>query len=459
MKKPNLPAGAHVHMVGVGGAGVSALAVIMAGLGYRVSGSDRNPADATKKLTELGVEVLTGHKGEHVTGAELVVASAAIPDDNPEIQAAKENGIPVIQRAEMLGRLMSGNCGIAVAGTHGKTTTTSMLAVVLESAKLDPTILIGGHLDQIGGNAKLGGSEIFLTEACEAFRSFLSLAPKIAIVTNVEADHLDCYGSLDGVKESFRHFLSQVKPGGLVVACVDCENVPDVLTSVSERVVTYGISESAELRAVDVDVSTPSPKFRAVFGERDLGEFVLNVPGMHNVLNALAVLAVGMELGVSVDAMRESLLLFHGAGRRFDVLGTAGGITVVDDYAHHPTEIAATLSAARAWGRRVVAVFQPHLFSRTKLLADDFAESLSAADDVIVTEVYPAREEPIPGVSGSMIVDRINVSSPGRARFVADKMAVAGELSDTARSGDIVVVMGAGDIRASAEVFFASLTA
>ena len=430
---------------------MSGLAVVMAGMGYRVSGCDLRPAETAEKLGQLGVKVYTGHDAAHISGAEMVVASAAVPDTNPELVAARERGIPVLSRAQMLGRLMSGRCGIAVSGTHGKTTTTSMIALLLESAGLDPTILIGGDLDLLRGNAKLGQSDLFVTEACEAYNSFLELAPRIAVVTNIEHDHHDCYGSLEDVMSSFRQFLSQIEEGGCAIVCSDCPNVRDVIPAIRQRVITYGLSEDAEVRAYGVDTDVPDPSFRAMCAGQDLGRFELHVPGVHNVLNALAAIAVGRRLDVAPDTMRAALLDFGGVDRRFEVLGTAGGIMIVDDYAHHPTEISATLEAARTWRRRVVAVFQPHLYSRTEHLARGFAESLMAADEVVLTEIYPAREKPRPGVSAKMIADMINAVDPDKARFVADKDRLPEELMPTLKPGDLVAFMGAGDIRTSAE--------
>ena len=457
----DIPENAHIHMVGIGGAGVSALAVVMARMGYRITGSDLRPDAVLEKLGPLGATVFAGHDAAYVSGADLVVASAAVPDDNPELVAARAEGIPIWSRARMLGRLMSGNVGIAVAGTHGKTTTTAMVAAVLEAAGLDPTVLIGGDLDLLNGNAKLGRSNLFVAEACEAFNSFLELAPRIAVVTNIEGDHLDYHGSLEGVVSSFRKFLSQIEENGCAVMCVDCPNVRELIPAIGRRVVTYGSAaadEDADCCAREVDAATPQPSFQAVLRGRDLGRFSLRVPGIHNVRNALAAIAVGCELGAGPEAMRGALSDFRGAGRRFEVLGTANGIMVVDDYAHHPTEIRVTLAAARAWGRRIVAVFQPHLYSRTRLFAADFAESLKQADVVFLTEIYAAREKPMPGVSAAMIADLINSDEPGKARFVAEKERLPDELIPILRPGDMVIVMGAGDIRSAAEALLASLT-
>lgn len=453
-----MPENGRIHMIGIGGAGMSGLAAVMAEMGRRVSGSDLQATPVTARLESLGVKVFRGHNAANVSGADLVVASAAVPADNPELRAAREMGLPILGRAEMLGRLMSGTLGVAVSGTHGKTTTTSMLADVLEAGGLDPTVIIGGDLDRLNGNARLGKGKVFLTEACEAFNSFLELRSTIAVVTNIEADHLDFHGSLEGVIHSFERFLSQIEPNGCAVLCVDCPNVRAVMPSITRRIVSYGLSPDAELRAADTDIESQHASFRILHRARDCGRFTLKVPGRHNVLNALAAAAVGRELGLDFHIIRKALAEFHGAGRRFEVLGTAAGVTVVDDYAHHPTEIRATLAAARGWGGRVVAVFQPHLFSRTRTFLNEFAESLSAADLILLTEIYPAREKPIAGVSASLIVDAIKVRFPGKdVVFVSEKDRVAETLRPSLQPGDVVVVMGAGDIRAAAEMLLSML--
>lgn len=451
MKRPDIPEGTRIHMVGIGGVGVSALATVLAQIGYSVTGSDLKPGHVMERLGALGITVYEGHRAENVENADLVVASAAIPEDNPELVAARRRGVPIWSRARMLGELMSGNYGIAVAGTHGKTTTTSMLASILRAGGLDPTVLVGGDLGELNGNARVGESDYFVAEACEAFNSFHELYPKIAVVTNIEGDHLEFHRSLQGVIESFEKFLSQVSPDGCVIMCADCPNVRAIIPSIVSRVVTYGLCDDANCYGFNVDVATPRPSFEVMLGARSLGRFTLQVPGEHNVRNALAAIAAANELGADVEAMRRALSNFVGAGRRFETLGTVRGITVIDDYAHHPTEVSVTLKAARAWGRRVVAVFQPHLYSRTQLLASDFAEALKQADSVIVTEIYAAREKPVLGVSGSIISELINADYPSRAVFVPDKNRIAEELLPMLREGDLVLVMGAGDIRASGE--------
>lgn len=449
MTKPDIPENSKIHMIGIGGSGVGPIAAIMAQMGFRVSGSDLRISPETEHLRSLGITLYQGHEATNVEGVDLVVASAAVPDDNPELLAARSMGIPVWSRARMLGWLMAGKFGIAVAGTHGKTTTTSMIGAALESVGMDPTVCVGGH-------GKLGHSEIFVAEACEAFNSFLELRPRIAVVTNIEADHLDYHRSLEGVMNSFYQFLSRIESGCAVV-CVDCPNVRKVIANVQMPIVTYGLDEEANYRAHGIDVSTEHPSFDASAGGRPLGRFRLCIPGMHNVQNAMAVLAVVSELGIDPEAVRDALARFQGVRRRFEVLGAGRGITIVDDYAHHPTEVKATISAARCLNRRVIAVFQPHLYSRTQYFAREFAESLKLADLVYVSEIYGAREKPLPGVSAVTIVDLINQNEPGKARFVQEKAQIPDELLQILKRDDLVLVMGAGDIRRAGEMLLERL--
>lgn len=453
MKKISLSKDMKIHMAGVNGVSVSGMALVMSEMGYKVTGCDLKPGDFSDRVKAAGIRVYSGHDPSHVDEADVIVASAAVPNSHPELVYAREKGIPVLTRAEMLGLLMEGKRGVAVAGTHGKTTTTSMIGLILEAAGLDPTVMVGGDVGGLHGNAKLGRSELFVTEACEAFNSFLELAPNIAVVTNIEAEHLDTYGTLEGVMESFRKFLSNVENGGCAIMCIDCPNVTKIIPSIECEVVTYGLNADADYSAEDVIVDKMYPSFSVRAKDRSLGVFTLKVPGIHNVENALAAIAVADGLGIAPDVVRSALSGFTGAGRRFEILGSARGITVVDDYAHHPTEIKATIAAARTWGRRVVAAFQPHLYSRTHLFATGFAESLKGADEIFITEIYPAREKPIPGVSAKMIADLIN----GEAVFVADKANLAKKMLPMLKSGDIVVIMGAGDIRNSAEELLALL--
>ena len=442
---------------------MSGLAVVLSGHGATVTGSDQRESDTTRRLRDLGIKVEIGHRRENLPDVDLVVVSAAVPTDNPEVVAAAERRVPVIPRAEMLGRLMSSyKHRIAVAGTHGKTTTTSMTALVLIEAGLDPTVLVGGDLDEINGNARLGRSDVVVAEACEAFSSFLHLRPSVAVITNVDADHLEHHGSLENIKDAFRRFLGQVDRGGCVIACGDDGQTRNTLSSLGEaqfRLVTYGAGEDVDLRAVDIDVDSPRASFSCCYRGEHLGRMSLGAPGMQNVLNALAAAAVGIEQGVDFAAVQRALARYTGAARRFEILGEAAGVMVVDDYAHHPTEIAATLAAARrGWRRRVVAVFQPHLYSRTRFLLNSFAESLADADRVIVTDIYAAREKPIDGVSAEQIVEAVNSNGLKRAEYIADKTQVAAHVLPDLRADDMVIVMGAGDIRVVGEQILGELS-
>ncbi|MHB1455414.1 MAG: UDP-N-acetylmuramate--L-alanine ligase [Armatimonadota bacterium] len=453
-----LPDGGKIHMIGICGSGMSGLAVIMSSMGYRVAGSDLKMSVDVERMEGLGISIHKGHDASYVGDADIVVKSAAIPSDNPEILKAFELGIPVITRAELLGKLMSLKKGIAVSGTHGKTSTTSMLAMVMERAGLDPTVYIGGNLSQLGGSAKTGDGEYFVAEACEAFNSFLEIYPYIAVVTNIEADHLDCHGSLDGVIDSFRKFLTHLDDHGFAVLCADCANVQKILPEVAKnhRVITYGFNDDVDCRACDVNSDIPEPVFNVCFKGENIGTFKLNVPGEHNISNALAVIAVSMELGIKPDVICEALFDFHGADRRFEILGTANGVTVIDDYAHHPTEVHATLAAAKTLNRRIVALFQPHLFSRTMLFADQFAESLKLADLLYLAGIFPSREKPIPGITSQIIANKMG-DSKTIVRHLPNKETIADEILPSLKNGDLVLVMGAGDIRSAGELLLEKL--
>ena len=457
-----------VHFVGIGGAGMSGMARVLARQGVSVSGSDlRESATLESLRREGGIRAVAGHEARHLNGATLVVASAAVKKDNPELAAARDRGIPVISRAEMLGRLMARHPrSVAVSGTHGKTTTTGMAALILEAGGLDPTVLIGGDLPVYGGNARLGAGDVFLAEACEAYDSFLDLNPQVAAVTNIEADHLDYYGDLANVLRSFRRFLSQVS--GTAILCGDDGNcrtlAEDLAASVkAPDVVTFGLGGGAALRADDLDADGPNPAYTAVWRGERLGRVTLGVPGTHNVLNSLAAAAAGLTLGVPFARVAEGLAAFAGTGRRFERLGeTRAGALVVDDYAHHPTEIRATLAAARRAhpGRRIVAVFQPHLPSRTRDFKTEFAESFADADQVLLTDIFLAREPPLEGVTGAglaaLTADRRGAD---HVRYVADKTALPARLAEAVRPGDLVLTLGAGDIRAAGEGLLALDTA
>jgi UDP-N-acetylmuramate--alanine ligase len=453
----------HVHFVGVGGIGMSGIAELLANLGYVVSGSDEKRSPTTDRLGTLGIRIALGHDAAHVGDADVVVISSAVPASNAEVVEAARRQIPVIPRAEMLAELMRLRFAVAVAGAHGKTTTTSMIALALERAGLDPTAVIGGRLSAFGSNARLGRGELMVAEADESDRSFLKLFPAIAVITNIDHEHLENYGGFDDLKQAFVDFANKVPFYGAVVACLDDANLASVLPRMTRRVTTYGLeANDADLTASDVVMGplsvTATVKRRArgspgspPGGDRrraltTLGVLTLAVPGRHNLLNALAAVAVGMELGLSFDRVAEGLEDFRGAERRFDVRGEPNGILVVDDYGHHPTEIAAVIAAARTFGRRIVVAFQPHRFSRTAALVDAFGPALAGADHVVLTDIYPAGEEPIPGVTletlGAAV--RRGVSVP--VDLVARLDDVVPALVRVAKPGDIVITLGAGSI-------------
>lgn len=450
----------HYHLIGIGGSGMSAIAHILHGRGEVVTGSDRQENDATRRLRAAGIEVSIGHSAFNVNGADVVVYSAAIPKDNAEILEARSRKLLLLERPAMLGRLMEPyEHRVAVSGTHGKTTTTSMINMILDRAGLDASALIGGDLKSLGGNARLGAGSIILTEACEAFESFLHLHPSIAVITNIDADHLDYYKTIENIEDSFRQFVSQVDRGGCVIACWDDERVRRVLDSCGRRVVTFGLDDGLQVRAADVDVSTPEPTYTLVRAGEPLGRVRVGVPGLQNVVDSLAAAAVAFELGVEFDAISDALCDFRGAGRRFEVMYDNGGMMVVDDYAHHPCEIKVTLSAARAaYDKRILAVFQPHLYSRTKIFQSDFADALALADEVIVAPIYAAREQPMEGVTAENLVALMKRQGFDEVSYAPDMGSIAKELSERVGDGDLVLVLGAGDIRQVSEQLADTLT-
>ena len=428
---------------------MSAIAHILHGRGEVVSGSDRQENDATRRLYCEGVKIFIGHAAVNIDAADVVVYTAAIPQDNPEIMEARSRGIPTLERPAMLGRLMEPyKHRIAVSGTHGKTTTTSMINMILDRAGLDASALIGGDLKSLGGNARLGNGSIILTEACEAFESFLHLHPSLAVITNIEADHLDYYGTIENIEDSFRQFVSQVDEDGCVVACWDDARVRKVLEGCGRRIVRFGLEGDLEVVATDVNISLPEPTYTLVHNGEALGTVCVGVPGLQNVTDSLAAAAVAFEMGVDFDAIAGALHDFRGAGRRFEVLLDDGDVMIVDDYAHHPSEIKATLTATRAAfaDKRIIAVFQPHLYSRTKLFQDDFAEALTLADEVIVVPIYAAREQPMHGVSAQNIVDLMVKNGFANVRYASDMDALPAELAGSITEGDLVLALGAGDI-------------
>lgn len=438
---------ARVHFVGIGGIGMSGIAEVLINLGYRVSGSDLKESDTTRRLTGLGALIAFGHRAENLIHADVVVTSSAVKRDNPEVVAARQRKIPVIPRAEMLAELMRLKYAVAVAGSHGKTTTTSMVATVLNAAGLDPTAVVGGKVNVLGSNAKLGKSDLMVVEADESDGSFLKLHPSISIVTNIDPEHLDHYGSIEQLRHAFVEFCNRVPFYGLNILCLDHPNVQALLPGLEKRFVTYGSAHTADYRVENVQLSGFSTRFRAFRHDEPLGEFTVKMVGAHNALNALAVIAAAEELEVPLETVRQALAEFAGVQRRFTVKGEAKGITVVDDYGHHPAEVKATLAGARrAFGRRVVAVFQPHRYTRTRDLLQDFATAFNDADVLVLTDIYPAGEEPIPGINSAKLAEKIGAFGHRDVRHVGKRQDVPQALLPLLREGDLVLTLGAGDI-------------
>ena len=454
----------HVHFVGIGGIGMSGIAELLVNVGYRVSGSDARRSDLTTRLETLGVRVEVGHDARHVDQADVVVVSSAVAADNPEVVAARERHIPVIPRAEMLAELMRLRVGIAIAGAHGKTTTTSMVALLLEQAGLDPTAVIGGRLSAFGSNARLGRGRYMVAEADESDRSFLKLSPTIAVVTNIDHEHMDAYGSFDRLVEAFGDFADRVPFYGAVIACLDDPAVRDLLPRLRRRVITYGFHPDAAVRGLDPAGDGLSSRCRVQYqvhgipagsGEADLA---LQVPGRHNLQNALAAVAVGLEIGVPADRMFAALAGFRGAERRYQRRGEAAGVTVVDDYGHHPTEIAAVLRAARDGApSRLIAVFQPHRFSRTRDCLDRFGPALAAADRVVLTDIYAAGEPPVDGITLDVLAAAIR-PHVGALEVVPSIDDVPDAVARQAQPGDLVITLGAGSIAAVGDRILQALT-
>jgi len=436
-----------VHFVGIGGIGMSGIAEVLLNLGYRVSGSDLVESDTTLRLQRLGAEVVMGHRSENLRDADVVVISSALRKDNPEVIAAHERIIPVIPRAEMLAELMRMKYGVAIAGTHGKTTTTSMIATVLAHGGLDPTAVIGGKLNSFGSNAKLGQGELLVAEADESDGSFLKLSPTIAVVTNIDPEHLDHYRNLEEIQKAFLEFINKVPFYGLAILCLDQENVQALIPQVQKRYVTYGMSSQANFRADELSYHGLTTSFRVFANERELGQISIQMPGLHSVYNALATIATASELDLNFEIVRQALGSFSGVQRRFQIKGEWDGVMVVDDYGHHPTEIKATLSAAKSgWGRRTVVVFQPHRYSRTRDLFKEFLTAFNQADVLFLTGIYPAGEDPIPGVDVQGLYEGIKGHGHKDVTLVLDKSAILDRLLPRLKPGDMVFTLGAGDV-------------
>jgi UDP-N-acetylmuramate--alanine ligase len=442
-----------IHFVGIGGIGMSGIAEVLLNLGYKVSGSDLKASPLTQRLATLGATVFEGHRAENITGADVVVASSAIAGDNPEISQAHSLHIPVIQRAEMLAELMRLKYGIAIAGMHGKTTTTSMVAAVLAGGGLDPTVVVGGRVDAMGSNARLGKSQYLVAEADESDRSFLKLSPILAVVTNIDREHMDCYRNMRNVKRAFLDFMDRVPFYGMVVVCNDDPILRRMLPQIQRRTVTYGTRRGSDFHikpgecVLSPGEYRPTSRFEVAFQRKTLSEFRLHVPGVHNVLNATAAIAVGIGLDISVEQIRTALETFGGVDRRFQLRGTVDGISVIDDYGHHPTEVRATLAAARQCSfRKIHVVFQPHRYTRTQSLMNEFVNAFDDADTLFILDIYAASEPPIEGITGEALAQRIHGAGKHEAHYAASFADAVKAVASVAKEGDMILTLGAGSV-------------
>ncbi|TBL81642.1 UDP-N-acetylmuramate--L-alanine ligase [Paenibacillus thalictri] len=449
----------HVHFIGIGGYGMSAIAKVLLEMGYQVSGSDLAQQELTEKLKAKGAQVYIGHEAQNVTGADLVVYSTALSKDNVEMLAAEELSIPILHRSQMLARLLNSKKGVAVAGAHGKTTTSSMIALVLEQCAKDPTYIIGGEIMNVGSNAKAGKGDYVVAEADESDGSFLQYSPLLALVNNIEADHLEYYdGSFENLKKAYAQFLSQVKEDGKAIVCNDDAHLREMIPHVKSEVVTYGIDTDADYIARSIELGDRKVKFEVLHDGALLGTVKLSVPGRHNVYNALATIITCLEAGLTFEQIAGAIQDFRGAKRRFQVLDEVDDILVIDDYAHHPTEIEATISAAKATGKRIIAVFQPQRYTRTYFLFEQFSRAFPEADEVIITDIYsPVGEQQIEGITSAKLVELIKQNSNRNVKYIPSKEEVQAFLLDRVASGDLVLTMGAGDIWKAADGLARSL--
>jgi UDP-N-acetylmuramate--alanine ligase len=438
----------HVHFVGIGGSSMSGIAEVLLNLGFLVSGSDANKSDATDKLVSLGANVFIGHSESNVGDADVLVYTAAVKPTNPELMIAHRRKIPVIPRIEMLAELMRMKYSIAVAGTHGKTTTTGMVSYILEHGGLDPTLVDGGIIRTLGTNIRLGSSEFMVVEADEAYGSIKKLSASIAIVTNIDNDHLDYYESMDEIKKTFLEFINRIPFYGVAILCLDQDNIQELIPKVEKRFVTYGIETKADLTATDIRVGGDGISYKANFQGKSLGDIHIKSPGIHNVSNSLAAVAVGLELDVPFKSIAKALQEFPGIQHRFEILGNVKNVLVVDDYGHHPTEIKATLKAARDTykDRRIIAIFQPHRYTRVQHLAEEFARCFYQADILIMTEIYSAMEDPIEGITGEMLANVTRDHGHKEVMFIPDKNDIPDHVMSLMKSGDLIITLGAGDV-------------
>ena len=449
----------HLHFAGIGGIGMSGIAEVLLNLGYTITGSDLKLSATTAHLEQLGAKIYAGHAASNIAGAKALVVSSAIDEQNPEVQEARRLTIPVIPRGELLAELMRIKYGIAVAGSHGKTTTTSLVATILNYAGLDPTVVVGGKVATMGGsNARVGHSDFLVVESDESDRSFLKLAPILAIVTNIDREHLDTYASIDDIRSSFAEFVNKVPFYGAAILCIEDENVQSILPQVRRRTVTYGRSAQADFEAIEIDCGLYHSEFQVRAHGESLGKFQLQIPGEHNVLNATAAIATACELGVKADLIREGLATFSGVERRFQKRGTERGVTVIDDYGHHPTEIRATLAAARlCCDKHVHVLFQPHRYTRTLHLMDDFARAFNQADRVFVMDIYAASEQPIEGVTAEAMVERMRQFGHRSAEYVGTMEKGIAAILEGLGDGDVVLTLGAGSVTQAGELILERL--
>ncbi|MGB2696283.1 MAG: UDP-N-acetylmuramate--L-alanine ligase [Candidatus Zixiibacteriota bacterium] len=448
-----------IHMVGIGGTGMCGIAEVLWNSGYKVTGSDSKLTEVTKRLGKLGIRISQGHRSEHVEDADVVVISSAISNGNPEVIFAEENKIPVIRRSEMLGELMRMKFGIGVSGTHGKTTTTSMIGQILTQGGLDPTIVVGGKVIGWESNSKLGEGEYLVAEADEFDRSFLRLTPTVAVITTLEAEHLDYYKDLKEIEEAFLEFLNKVPFYGSVILCLDEESLQNLLPRIKKRIITYGLLPQSDLQAVDLNFRENISSFKVKHKNKMLGELDLMLPGIHNVKNSLAAVAVGLELDIPWEKIKDALDNFQGVNRRLEIKGEINQVMVMDDYAHHPTEIEVSLRAVReGWKRRIITVFQPHLFSRTRDFHQEFGRSFFNSDILVITAIYPAREKPIPGITSEMIARAAKEYGHREVHYIPETDDVVPFLLKNVRKNDLVITMGAGDVYRIGEEFISSLS-
>jgi UDP-N-acetylmuramate--alanine ligase len=437
----------HIFFVGIGGIGMSGIAEIMLEKGFRVSGSDRQVSDITAYLAEQGARIFEGHQSDNIKDVDLLVYSSAVPETNPERQDASRLGIEQIRRAEMLAQIMIDKMNIAIGGTHGKTTTTALCSKIIIDGELDPTVVIGGKLKDLKTNARLGQGDIFITEADEYDRSFLTLSPDLAVLTSLEADHLDCYKDLKDIENTFTEFANRVSEDGFIICCINSPGIRKILPNISRPIITYGTHIDADYRAENLSYEKTGSYFDIQTKDLKVEGISLQIPGKHNILNALAAFTISDILEIPLDTVKSSLHKFTGVERRFEIKGEINGIMVVDDYAHHPTEVAATIAGARGgWDRNLIVVFQPHLFSRTRDFYKDFASELAKADKVIIADIYPAREEPIPNVDSNLIIEEAQKQGHQNFHYIADMNEIENFLMKNTKSGDMVITMGAGDI-------------